>query len=144
MDAGAHSQRLLWASTGTKDPNASDILYVEGLALPFTINTMPEVTLKALADHEEFAEALPEHSQTRVLSQFAKAGIDTDAVASPASSEEGVASFAKSWNDLIECIGSKSQATQGRVSTRSDHALFAAPLTIREWQPERQNSCVRN
>ncbi|MGO8720199.1 MAG: transaldolase [Acidobacteriaceae bacterium] len=107
LNAGARSQRLLWASTGTKDPKASDILYVQGLALPFTVNTMPEVTLKALADHEEFAEALPEHAD-EVLSQFAKAGIDTDAVAAQLLGE-GVASFAKSWNDLIECIGSKTK-----------------------------------
>jgi transaldolase len=80
LNAGARSQRLLWTSTGTKAPKASDILYVQDLALPFTVNTMPEITLKALADHEEFAEALPEHAD-EVLSQFAKAGIDTDAVA---------------------------------------------------------------
>ncbi|MGD0939714.1 MAG: transaldolase [Terracidiphilus sp.] len=108
LNAGARSQRLLWASTGTKDPKASDILYVEALAFPFTVNTMPEATLKALADHEEFGEALP--AQTgEVLAEFAKAGIDTDGVAAQLLGE-GVASFAKSWNDLLDCIASKSEA----------------------------------
>jgi transaldolase len=107
MNAGAHPQRLLWASTGTKDPKASNILYVEALALPFTINTMPEATLKALAAHEEFGEALPAHAG-EVLAEFAKAGIDTGAVAVQLLGE-GVASFAKSWDDLLACIASKSK-----------------------------------
>jgi transaldolase len=107
LNAGARSQRLLWASTGTKDPNASDILYVEALALPFTINTMPEATLKALAAHKEFGEALPSNPGEK-LAEFAKAGIDTDAVAAQLLGE-GVTSFAKSWNDLLDCITSKSQ-----------------------------------
>jgi transaldolase len=108
LNAGARSQRLLWASTGTKDPKASNTLYVEALALPFTINTMPEATLKALAAHEEFGEALPAHGG-EVLAEFAKAGIDTDAVATQLLGE-GVASFAKSWDDLLSCIASKSEA----------------------------------
>jgi transaldolase len=108
LNAGARSQRLLWASTGTKDPKASNILYVEALALPFTINTMPEATLKALAAHEEFGEALPAHGG-EVLAEFAKAGINTDAVATQLLGE-GVASFAKSWDDLLSCIASKSEA----------------------------------
>jgi transaldolase len=107
LNAGARSQRLLWASTGTKDPKASDILYVQALAWPFTVNTMPEATLKALAAHEEFDEALPAQAD-EVLAEFAKAGIDTDAVAAQLL-EEGVSSFAKSWNDLLGCIASKSQ-----------------------------------
>ena len=108
LNAGARSQRLLWASTGTKDPKASNILYVEALAFPFTINTMPEATLKALAAHEEFGEALPAHGG-EVLAEFAKAGINTDAVATQLLGE-GVASFAKSWDDLLSCIASKSEA----------------------------------
>ena len=107
LNAGARSQRLLWASTGTKDPKASDILYVRALALPFTVNTMPEATLKALAAHGECGEASPAQAG-EVLAEFAKAGIDTDAVAAQLL-EEGVASFAKSWNDLLDCIASKSQ-----------------------------------
>jgi len=106
LNAGARSQRLLWASTGTKDPKASNILYVQALALPFTINTMPETTLKALAAHEEFGEALPGDSG-KILAEFAKAGIDTKAVAAQLL-EEGIASFAKSWKDLLACIASKS------------------------------------
>ena len=106
LNAGARSQRLLWASTGTKDPKASNILYVQALALAFTVNTMPEVTLKALAVHEEFGEALPTNTD-RVLAEFAKAGIDTDAVAAQLL-KEGVTSFAESWNDLLCCIASKS------------------------------------
>jgi transaldolase len=106
LNAGARSQRLLWASTGTKDPKASNILYVQALALPFTINTMPEATLKALAAHEEFGEALPGDSG-KILAEFAKAGIDTKAVAAQLL-EEGIASFAKSWKDLLACIASKS------------------------------------
>ncbi len=105
-DAGARPQRLLWASTGTKDPNASPVLYVEALALPRTVNTMPEATLKALAVHEEFGEAtLPRSGE--ILAEFARAGVDTDALAARLL-EEGVASFAKSWNDLLACIASKS------------------------------------
>jgi len=107
LNAGARPQRLLWASTGTKDPRASDVLYVHALARPFTVNTMPEVTLKALAAHEEFGEALPSNPG-EILAEFAKAGIDKDAVAAQLL-EEGVASFAKSWNDLLDCIASKSQ-----------------------------------
>jgi transaldolase len=107
FNAGARSQRLLWASTGTKDPKASDILYVQTLAMPFTVNTMPEATLKALAAHEEFGEALPAQTD-EILAEFAKAGIDAHVVAAHLL-EEGVASFARSWKDLLDCIVSKSQ-----------------------------------
>jgi transaldolase len=108
LNCGARSQRLLWASTGTKDPKASDILYVQALALPLTVNTMPEATLKALAAHEEFGEALPGDTD-KTLSEFARAGIETDAVAAQLLGE-GVASFAKSWRDLLDCITSKSES----------------------------------
>jgi transaldolase len=108
LNAGARSQRLLWASTGTKDPQASNILYVQALALPFTVNTMPEATLKALAAHKEFGEEAPAQAN-EVLAEFAKAGIDTDGVADQLLGE-GVTSFAKSWNDLLDCIASKSQS----------------------------------
>jgi len=108
QNAGARPQRLLWASTGTKDPKASNILYVQALALPSTINTMPEATLNALAAHRGFGEALPENND-KVLAEFAMAGIDTDAVAAQLL-EEGVVSFAKSWNDLLDCMASKGGA----------------------------------
>jgi transaldolase len=108
LNAGARSQRLLWASTGVKDPNASQLLYVQALAKPFTVNTMPEATLKALAAHEGFGEALPGRAD-EVLAEFAKAGIDTDAVAAQLLGE-GIESFGKSWNDLMACMASKSAA----------------------------------
>ena len=110
-NAGARAQRLLWASTGTKDPKASDTLYVRALAAPFTINTMPDPTLKAFADHGEVGEILPADGGDceRVLAGFAKAGVDVNALAARLQ-EEGAASFVKSWADLISCIQSKSAA----------------------------------
>ncbi len=106
FNAGARAQRLLWASTGTKDPKASDILYVRDLAAPFTVNTMPEATLKAFADHGEICETWPVHAE-EVLAKFANAGIDIDALAAQLQ-DEGAGSFVKSWKDLMECIASKS------------------------------------
>jgi transaldolase len=108
-NAGARAQRLLWASTGTKDPKAPDILYVKALAAPFTVNTMPEGTLKAFAQHGEVgAMLLPDGGDCeKVLAAFAKAGIDIDALANRLQ-DEGAASFNKSWKDLMACIESKS------------------------------------
>jgi transaldolase len=108
-NSGARAQRLLWASTGTKDPKASDILYVKALAAPFTVNTMPEGTLKAFAQHGEIGATLaPDGGDCEeVLAGFAKAGIDVDALAKRLQ-DEGAASFDKSWNDLMACIESKS------------------------------------
>src|SRR6266550_7318677 len=108
-NAGARPQRLLWASTGTKDPGASDVLYVKALAAPFTINTMPEQTLKALADHGELGEMLLADGgdAEKVLAEFAKAGVDIDALAARLQ-DEGAASFVKSWNELMGVIASKS------------------------------------
>jgi transaldolase len=109
FNAGARPQRLLWASTGTKDPKASDVLYVKALAAPFTINTMPESTLKAFADHGEVGETLPADGGDceAVLASFGKAGIDIDALAARLQNE-GAASFVKSWNELMACIEGKS------------------------------------
>jgi transaldolase len=97
------------ASTGTKDPQASDILYVKGLAAPLTVNTMPERTLKAFAEHGEVGPALSADGGDceAVLARFAEAGIDLDALAARLQ-DEGAASFVKSWNDLMEVIASKS------------------------------------
>jgi len=108
---GARPQRLLWASTGTKDPKASDILYIKSLAAPFTVNTMPEGTLKALAAHSELGELMPADGGNCevVLAQFAKAGIDVDALAVQLQNE-GAESFVKSWDDLMNVISSKSAA----------------------------------
>ena len=113
FNAGARPQRLLWASTGTKDPKASDVLYVKSLAAPFTVNTMPEGTLKALADHGEVGTALPADGGDceEVLARFAKAGIDIDALAAQLQ-EEGAKSFVKSWDDLMSVIASKSALLQ--------------------------------
>jgi transaldolase len=110
MNAGARRQRLLWASTGTKDPKASDILYIRALAAPFTVNTMPEATLQAFADHGEIGRILPAHARycDEVLAKFAKAGIDL-AVLATQLQDEGTRSFVKSWNELMECIASKSE-----------------------------------
>src|SRR5215471_17253822 len=107
-NAGARPQRLLWASTGTKDPSASDILYIKGLAAPFTVNTMPEKTLKALATHNELASILPADGGDcdEVLGQFTAAGIDIDALAAQLQ-DEGAKSFVKSWKELLSVIESK-------------------------------------
>ena len=108
-NAGVRPQRLLWASTGTKDPHASDVLYIKSLAAPFTVNTMPEGTLKALADHGELSSILPADGGDceEVLAKFAQAGIDVDALAAQLQ-DEGAKSFVKSWNDLMQVITSKS------------------------------------
>jgi transaldolase len=106
--SGAQPQRLLWASTGTKDPNASDVLYIKALAAPDTINTIPEKTLLAFADHGTLGEVLPEDGgdAETVISAFAKAGIDDEQLAADLQ-REGAASFVASWTDLLNCIESK-------------------------------------
>jgi len=111
FNAGARPQRLLWASTGTKDPKSSDVLYVKALAAPFTVNTMPEATLKALADHGEVDSILPADGGDceKVLAQFAQAGIDVDALAAQLQ-DEGAKSFVSSWEELMSVIASKSAA----------------------------------
>jgi transaldolase len=111
FNAGARPQRLLWASTGTKDPRASDVLYIKALAAPFTVNTIPEGTLKALADHGEIGPMLPADGGDceDVLARFAKAGIDIDALAAKLQ-DEGAKSFVKSWDELMAVIASKSAA----------------------------------
>ncbi|HJT20894.1 MAG TPA: transaldolase [Nitrospira sp.] len=111
FNSGARPQRLLWASTGTKDPKASDVLYIKALAAPFTVNTMPENTLKALADHGDLDTILPADGGDceAVLAQFTRAGINVEALAAQLQ-DEGAKSFVKSWNELIEVISSKSAA----------------------------------
>jgi len=108
-NAGARPQRLLWASTGTKDPKASDVLYVNTLAAPFTVNTMPDGTLKALAEHGHVGTTLPANGgdSEEELARFADAKIDVDAL-SRQLQDEGAKSFVKSWNDLLDVISSKS------------------------------------
>jgi transaldolase len=108
---GARPQRLLWASTGTKDPKASDVLYIESLAAPFTVNTMPEATLTAFAGHGQVGHRMPPDGGDceHVLAEFAKAGVDVDALAAQLQSE-GAEAFSKSWNDLMKVIASKTEA----------------------------------
>jgi transaldolase len=108
MNAGARPQRLLWASTGTKDPDASDVLYIEGFASPFTVNTMPEPTLHAFADHGEVGDLVPADGGDceQALAEFAAAGIDVDALAERLQ-QEGKDAFVKSWVDLMGSIESK-------------------------------------
>jgi transaldolase len=108
-NAGARPQRLLWASTGTKDPKASDVLYVKALAAPFTVNTMPEGTLKALAEHGDVGATMPADggNSEEELARFAEAKIDVHALAKQLQ-DEGAKSFVNSWNDLMGVISSKS------------------------------------
>jgi transaldolase len=110
-NAGGRPQRLLWASTGTKDPNASDVLYITSLAAPFTVNTMPEATLNALADDRELAGMLPADGgdSEAVLARIAETGVDVQALAARLQTE-GAASFVKSWHSLMAVIASKSAA----------------------------------
>jgi len=108
---GARMQRLLWASTGTKDPNASDTLYVEKLASPFTVNTMPQNTLEAFHDHGQVNGTLPADGGDfeAGLKAFEDAGIDLDALAAKLQSD-GADAFVKSWKQLIERIEQQSAA----------------------------------
>ncbi len=107
--SGARTQRLLWASTGTKDPAASDVLYIEALAAPDTINTMPEKTLLALADHGKVKDTMrfDGGDAETVLAEFTRAGVN-DATLAADLQREGTAAFAKSWSDLMDCIASQS------------------------------------
>jgi len=110
-NAGARPQRLLWASTGTKDPKASDVLYVKALAAPFTVNTMPEGTLKAVAEHGLVSATMPidGSDSDEVLARFLAAGIDVQSLSAQLQ-DEGAKSFVNSWNDLMGVITSKSAA----------------------------------
>jgi transaldolase len=111
LNEGARPQRLLWASTGTKDPKASDVLYLQALAAPFTIATVPEATLRAFADHGRVSDLLPPDGGNceEVLDRFRRAGIDIDGLAVQLQ-REGAEAFDKSWNNLLECVASKSEA----------------------------------
>lgn len=110
-EAGGRPQRLLWASTGTKDPEASDVLYIEGLASPNTVNTMPDKTLLAFADHGEVGDPLPEDGgdAEETLQAFRDAGIDPDELGKKLQSD-GADAFVKSWESLIETVSQQAQA----------------------------------
>ncbi|OIQ95841.1 transaldolase [mine drainage metagenome] len=111
--AGARPQRLLWASTGTKDPTAPDVLYVEALAAPDTINTMPEKTLLAFADHGKLGKVLPaeEGYAEAVIAEFTREGVNDEALAAELQ-RQGTAAFAASWRDLIARIAAKGALLQ--------------------------------
>jgi transaldolase len=113
--AGAEPQRVLWASTGTKDPKASDTLYVDALAAPDTVNTMPEPTLLAYADHGAVGAPMPVDGgdADALLAEFARAGIEQAPIAAQLQ-RDGARSFTKSWNDLLACLESKSAALSQR------------------------------
>jgi transaldolase len=110
-DAGARPQRLLFASTGTKDPHASDVLYVQSLAAPLTINTTAEATLLAFADHGQVGPPLAAHGDDSelILARFARAGVDLHALGAQLQ-DQGAKAFVNSWHELMEVIGSKSKA----------------------------------
>jgi transaldolase len=109
--AGARPQRLLFASTGTKDPQASDVMYVEALAAPDTVNTMPEETLHAFAEHGKVGAPLPADGgdAEEVLTKFAIAGVDVNQLAATLQAE-GAEAFNKSWNELMACLNEKGEA----------------------------------
>ncbi|MEO8603355.1 MAG: transaldolase [bacterium] len=109
--AGAQPQRLLLASTGTKDPSASDVMYIGALAAPDTVDTIPEETLLAFADHGTLDGVMPPHGGDceAVIAEFGRAGVDADQLAAQLQ-KEGAESFNASWNELMECLAAKSAA----------------------------------
>ena len=113
-NAGVRPQRLLWASTGTKNPKASDVLYVKALAAPFTVNTMPEGTLQALAEHGDVGTTLPADggNSEEELARFAGENIVVQALANQLQ-DEGAKSFVNSWNDLMGVVSSKTAVLEG-------------------------------
>jgi transaldolase len=119
FNAGARPQRLLFASTGTKDPKVSDILYVQRLAAPLTVDTMPEKTLEAFADHGEVGQLVNASGGDceEALAAFRKAGVDLDALAAKLQSD-GAASFVQSWNELLGVIASKGGSSTSREQSR--------------------------
>jgi transaldolase len=116
--AGAHPQRLLWASTGTKDPAAPDTLYIEAFAAPDTINTMPEKTLQAFADHGKVGSPMSVDGgdAETVLSQFRREGIDDEALAARLQ-QEGAEAFSKSWRALLSRLSDKSSQLGSATSS---------------------------
>ena len=113
-NAGARPQRLLWASTGTKNPKASEVLYVKALAAPFTVNTMPEGTLQALAEHGDVGTTLPADggNSEEELARFTGENIVVEALANQLQ-DEGAESFVNSWNDLMGVVSSKTAVLEG-------------------------------
>jgi transaldolase len=114
--AGAQPQRLLWASTGTKDPSAPDTLYVTALVAPDTINTIPEKTLQAFADHGQLAGVMPVDGgdADAMLAKIGKAGVDVDALALKLQ-KDGAEAFVKSWQQLLQRIADKASALDAKA-----------------------------
>jgi transaldolase len=110
-NSGARMQRLLWASTSTKDPKAPDTLYVHGLSAPFTVNTMPDQTLRAFYDHGEVGPPMPADGGDcdAMLARFADAGVDIAALAAKLQSD-GAKAFVGAWKDLMSRVESQSAA----------------------------------
>jgi transaldolase len=133
-NTGASPQRLLWASTRTKDPDVSDVLYVRSLAAPFTINTMPEETLLALADHGQVGRPMPVDGGDAAitLARFRQAGFDLKALADQLQ-RDGVASFQASWKNLLECIQTKGAtlATSNQQDNATATREGTAPRVIK-------------
>ena len=127
--AGARPQRLLWASTGTKDPDARDTLYVEALAAPDTINTMPDKTLLAFADHGQLKSVLSSDGgdAEQVIDSFARAGIDVAALAGQLQ-REGAQSFDASWQDLMSCSNSLREHCRGMMACSEGVANYVRCL----------------
>lgn len=121
MAAGARPQRLLWASTGTKDPAVSDTLYVEALAAANTINTLPEKTLHAFAEHGVIKNTMAKDGcdSEKLLTSFAKAGIDIKALAMQLQ-QDGAQAFVKSWQQLLLRIADKSAVLSGKTTTTEE------------------------
>jgi transaldolase len=134
MNLGARPQRLLWGSTSTKDPSDADTLYVEALAAPLTINTMPEKTLKAFASHGDASRMLPRDGgdAARVLQAHAEAGVDIASLAAKLQ-QDGVEAFAKSWRDLLAGLTAKAPALKEsarprRAGDSNAPAAWPAPM----------------
>jgi transaldolase len=118
--AGAHPQRLLWASTGTKDPGAPDTLYMEAFAAPDTIDTVPEQTLKAFADHGKVGATMPRDGgdAEQVLGEFRRQGVDDNELAARLQ-REGADAFADSWRALLSRIDEKSSQLVGMAARQA-------------------------
>ena len=117
LNAGARPQRLLFVSTGTKDPKVSVVLYLQKLIAPLATNTMPEATLQAFAAHGEVEfELYPDSgSSAEMLRQFVRSGVDLDGLAEHLQ-EQGAASFVSAWNDLLSVTAAKLPAAVKELS----------------------------
>jgi transaldolase len=121
--AGAHPQRPLWASTGTKDPAYSDVLYVEELIAPGVVNTMPEATLRAFAEHGDPTRTIdPRAAEAEhILRRVADAGVDLDAITTELE-REGVRAFCDSYNQLLDSIDRRVRTPAGNDLAPADAA----------------------